>query len=147
MSYALDTNVLLYASDTSSPVHDAAVAFLDQCSKGPEPLYLAWQVVIGYLRVATHAAIFNRPLAHGEAVGNIEALLRLRHVHVLTEEGGFWDVYRKVAGEFPVRGNLVPDVHLAALLLQHGVRVLYTRDRDFLKFSFLEVRDPFVGDG
>ena len=53
-------------------------------------------------------------------------------------------VYREVTGSFPVRGNLVPDAHLAALLKQHGVRTLYTRDGDFRKFSFLDVRDPFA---
>jgi predicted nucleic acid-binding protein len=35
------------------------------------------------------------------------------------------------------------DAHLAALLLQHDVRVLYTNDRDFRKFDFLETRNPF----
>ena len=43
-----------------------------------------------------------------------------------------------------MRGNLVPDAHLAALLLQHGVGTLYTRDRDFRKFSGLAVRDPLT---
>jgi predicted nucleic acid-binding protein len=42
-----------------------------------------------------------------------------------------------------VRGNLVPDAHLAALLRQHGVRRLYTNDADFRKFAFLDVRNPF----
>ena len=40
------------------------------------------------------------------------------------------------------RGNLVPDTHLAALLRQHGVATLYTRDRDFRRFDFLSVIDP-----
>jgi hypothetical protein len=42
-----------------------------------------------------------------------------------------------------VRGNLVPDAHLAALLKQHGIRRLYTNDADFRKFPFLDVRSPF----
>jgi uncharacterized protein len=42
-----------------------------------------------------------------------------------------------------VRGNLVPDAHLAAILFQHGVRTLCSNDRDFRKFEWLEVRDPF----
>jgi len=56
----------------------------------------------------------------------------------------FLQVYREVTGAFPVRGNLVPDAHLAALLRQHGVQRLYTADADFRKFTFLEVRDPFA---
>jgi predicted nucleic acid-binding protein len=43
-----------------------------------------------------------------------------------------------------VRGNGVPDAHLAALLRQHGVRMLYTADADCRRFAFLEVRNPFV---
>ena len=43
----------------------------------------------------------------------------------------------------PLRGNLVPDAHVAAILFQHGVGTLYTHDRDFRRFDSLEVRDPF----
>jgi predicted nucleic acid-binding protein len=34
--------------------------------------------------------------------------------------------------------------HLAALLRQHGVGTFYTRDGDFKRFDFLDVRDPFA---
>jgi predicted nucleic acid-binding protein len=76
---------------------------------------------------------------------NIETLLNLPHARFLSEGEGFWDVYRATTAEVPTRGNLVPHAHLAALLRYHGVKTLYTRDRDFLKFAFLNVRDPFVG--
>jgi predicted nucleic acid-binding protein len=65
-------------------------------------------------------------------------------VRFLSEEPGFLEAYREVAGASPLRGNLVPDAHLAVLLRQHGVRTLYTRDGDFKRFGFLEVRDPFA---
>ena len=100
---------------------------------------------MGYLRIATHPGIFARPLAPNEAVRNIDALLRLPHVRVLAEDEGFWDVYRAVTRPLAVRGNLVPDAHLAALLSQHGVRILYSSDNDFRRFDFLEVRNPLGG--
>ena len=68
--------------------------------------------------------------------------LPLLHARFLSEGEGFWDVYRATTAEVPTRGNLVPDAHLAALLRHHGVKTLYTHDRDFLKFPFLDVRDP-----
>jgi predicted nucleic acid-binding protein len=74
----------------------------------------------------------------------VDALVRLPRVRVLAEADGFLDVYRDVTASAPVRGNLVPDAHLASLLLQHGVRTLYTVDRDFRRFPFLDVRDPFA---
>ncbi len=143
MSFSCDVNVLLYASDSTSPVQDPARAFLTQVAAGGDLCCLAWPTVMSYLRIATHPSIFSSPLTPAQALHNIDALVALPHVRLLGEEDGFLDVYREVTGTFPVRGNLVPDAHLAALLKQHGVRTLYTRDADFRKFAFLEVRDPF----
>ena len=144
MSYALDVNVLLYASDQGSPHHTRAHRLLEECAAGPEVLCLGWPTVMGYLRIATHPRVFVRPLTQESAAANVDALLALPHVRLLAEEDGFWPVYREVAAPVHARGNLVPDAHLAALLLQHGVRVLYTNDRDFRKFDFLETRNPLT---
>ena len=143
MSYAIDVNVFLYASDRSSGHNARATEFLAECAAGPEVVCVAWPTVMSYLRLATHPSIFAHPLSPDEAMGNVEALLRLPHVRALGEEEGFWTVYRGVAGSTPTRGNLVPDAHLAALLRQHGVTTLYTTDKDFRKFDFLKVRNPF----
>lgn len=142
MSFALDVNILLYASDTSSPHFERARSFIESCMVQDEIFTVGWLTVMGYLRIATHPAVFDRPLSPDEAMANIEMLLSLPQVRFLSEEEGFWNVYRTTTAEVPTRGNLVPDAHLAALLRQHGVKTLYTHDRDFLKFSFLEVRDP-----
>lgn len=143
MSYSVDANVLLYASDTSSPKHAEAIRFLKQRASDPDLFCIAWSTLIAFLRIATHPRIFARPLSPDDALGNVESLLGLPRVRMLSEEEGFLDIYREVTARFPVRGNLVPDAHLAALLRQHGVRRLYTVDRDFRKFDFLEVADPF----
>jgi toxin-antitoxin system PIN domain toxin len=142
MSFGIDVNVLLYASDSGCAEHERAKSFLQQCVDGGELFCLAWLTLMGYLRMATHPSIFARPLTAPQAMSNVGALLALPHCRVIGELDGFWDVYRQVSADRPPRGNLVPDAHLAAILRQHGVRTLYTRDRDFLRFGFLEVRDP-----
>jgi toxin-antitoxin system PIN domain toxin len=144
VSYAIDVNILLYASDAGSPMHQRASAFLRECVGKREVFCVAWVTLMSYLRIATHPAIFGRPLAHEEAARNVEALLAVPHCRAIGEEEGFWDRYREVTRDVPTRGNLVPDAQLAALLSQHGVVTLYTHDRDFRKFDFLEVRDPFA---
>jgi toxin-antitoxin system PIN domain toxin len=145
MSFAVDVNILLYASDTDSPYFEQAKAFIETCITQQELFYLGWPTVMSYLRVATNSAVFSHPLSPDEAMTNIETLLNLPHARFLSEGEGFWDVYRATATEVPTRGNLVPDAHLAALLRYHRVKTLYTHDRDFLKFTFLDVRDPFAG--
>jgi toxin-antitoxin system PIN domain toxin len=144
LSFSCDVNVLLYASDSASPVHVTARRFLETAAAGDDLFCLGWPTVMSYLRMATHPRIFAAPLTPAEALANVDSLAGLSHVRLLGEEDGFLDVYREVAAEFPVRGNLVPDAHLAAILKQHGVRTLFTRDTDFRKFAFLDVRDPFA---
>ena len=146
MSFALDVNVLLYASDSVSPYHKRAGSFLQQCMRQEELFYLAWPTVMSYLRITTHPAVFHYPLTPKEAMTNIESLIDLPHTRFLAEEEGFWKIYNNLTAQTPVRGNLVPDAHLAAILRLHGVKTLYTNDRDFLKFPFLDVRDPLPSE-
>lgn len=42
MSFGIDVNVLLYASDRGSPFHPAAAGFLQKCAAEPEVFCLAW---------------------------------------------------------------------------------------------------------
>jgi hypothetical protein len=146
VSYAIDVNVLLYASDEASPLSRRARAFLEECAAGPETLCLAWPTLSSYLRLSTHPAIFTKPLSPDQAEHNVESLLALPHARALSEQEGFWNVYRDVTRGLAIRANDVPDAHLAALLRQHDVSTLYTNDRDFRKYPSLKVRDPF-GDG
>jgi hypothetical protein len=74
---------------------------------------------------------------------NVEALLDRPHVRTPGEADGFWPIFRATAGDRP-RGNDMPDAHLAALMRQHGVRLIYTRDRDFRRLDGIDARDPFA---
>ena len=144
MSRSLDVNVLLYASDTTCENHRAASEFLSEITSDGETVYLAWMTVMSYLHIATHPRIFDTPMSPKEAQTNIDSLVAVPNVRCISEIDGFWKTYLDVAGETPVRGNLVPDAHLAVILKQHGIRTLYTHDRDFRRFPFLRVIDPFA---
>ncbi len=144
MSYAVDVNVLLYASDSSSPFSKPGRKFLEKCAAGPEVLCFAWPTLFAYLRLSTHPAIFASPLSPDDAEANVASLLALPHVRALSEKDGFRDVYREVTAGLAARGNDVPDAHLAAILRQHDVSTLYTNDRDFRKYPFLKVVSPFA---
>lgn len=143
MSATVDANILVYASNSSDPIHDRAEDLVRRLAAGPELVYLFWPTLLGYLRLVTHPAILEQPLAPAVAMRNVEALLDQPHVRSPGEADGFWQVFRPTAGE-RARGNDVPDAHLAALMRQHGVRVIYTRDRDFRRFDGIEARDPFA---
>jgi uncharacterized protein len=143
MSFAIDANLLLYASDRDDPLHERAVALLDEIALGPELVYLFWPTAMAYLRIATHPAIFDRPLSHADARANLDALLDLPHVRVVGEGETFRSRFAEVADDVAPTGNLVPDAHLVALMLENGVRTIWTRDRDYRKFTSIRVRDPY----
>ena len=144
MSATVDVNVLLYASDESSSFHAKAAELLERLAGGPDLLYLFWPVLIGYLRISTHPAIFPRPLSIGVATGNVGQLLGLPHTRAPGEGDDFWQVYRATTSGAVVRGNLVSDAHLVALMRENGITTLWSHDRDFRKFDGLRVQDPFA---
>ena len=143
MSYTLDANILLYASDEASPFHARSIEAVTRAAAGPEIVYLFWPTIMAYLRIATHPAVFRRPLSMAEAAGNIGALIGRPNVQTPGEQDRFWPRYLEVAADATPTGNLVPDAHLVTLMLQNGVRTILTHDRDFRRFRGIEARDPF----
>lgn len=144
MSVAIDANVLLYASDQRSPRHDSARDLLERLAAGPGLVYLFWPVAMAYLRIATHPAVFEHPLDPQVAQANLSALLERAHIRCPGEGPGFWTLYQDTVGGDVVRGNLVPDAHIAALMRQHGVATIWTADRDFKRFPDITARDPYI---
>ena len=145
MSVTVDANVLVYASNEAERVHGRARELVERLASGPEIVYLFWPTIMGYLRIVTHPALLPRPLSLAEAISNMEVLIGRAHVRTPGEGEGFWDLYVATRNDAD-RGNDVPDGHLAALMRQHGVATVYTRDRDFRRFDGISVEDPFAGD-
>jgi toxin-antitoxin system PIN domain toxin len=142
MSQTVDINILVHASHTGSPHHHRARALLDRLLRGPNLVHVFWPVLLGYLRIVTHASILEQPLSLDEAMSNLEVILERPHVRVGAEKDDFWQTFREVATDVAPRGNLIPDSHLVALMHQNGVSTVWSRDRDLRKFRGITVKDP-----
>jgi toxin-antitoxin system PIN domain toxin len=143
MSETVDVNVLVYASNSDAAEHDRARLLVEHLSTGPGLVVLLWPVLMGYLRLITNGSIFARPLSPESAALSIDSLVGRPHIRTVGEIDGFWESYRHVTEGLRVRGSLVPDAHLVALMHQHGVSNIWSRDRDLRKFDGITVRDPF----
>ena len=143
MTTTVDTHVLVYASDTGAPEHARAQALLEHLAAGPDLVVLLWPTLMGYLRIVTHPSICGAPLPFDVAQANIDALLALPHTRSADETPEFWSAFTRVAADVPVRGNLVPDAQIVALMRTHGVRHIWSRDRDLRRFDAVTVTDPF----
>lgn len=108
MSYSIDANILIYASNRESPYHKQAIEFLSTCLKDSEPIYLCWPTVFSYLRISTHPNIFNAPLSPDEAIHNVETLRASSHVRFIHEGDQFWDRYSEINNDQIIRGIWCP---------------------------------------
>jgi toxin-antitoxin system PIN domain toxin len=143
LSVTVDTNILLYAANADDELHEHARGLLERLANGPDLLYLFWPTIMGFLRIATHPGIFPNPTPPKQAMAAIAVLLERPNVRTPAEDTGFWDMYSATA-EQDTRGNHVPDAHLVALMRQHGITAIYTRDRDFRRYQEIDARDPFA---
>jgi toxin-antitoxin system PIN domain toxin len=144
--FVVDTNVLIYAADRDAPEHDRCRELLEDWRHQAGAWYLTWGVVYEFLRVTTHPSVFRTPWPAAEAWAFVEAVLASPSLRVLVATPQHREVLAGLLAEVPhATGNLFHDAHTAALMREHGVGVIYTRDTDFHRFPFLEVIDPLAG--
>jgi toxin-antitoxin system PIN domain toxin len=137
----VDANVLLYATNQASAQHDRARGWLDGALNGDEVVGFSWQVILAFLRLATHPAVFARPLEVRNAVASIRAWLGQPVAIVVEPTDRHIDLLAGLLTESGAAGNLVSDAHLAALALEHDA-ALVSFDADFARFQGVEWRRP-----
>jgi len=137
----VDANLLVYAHVTEFPQHDKARTWLDQCLNGPAPVGIPWPSILAFVRLVTNPRIFQRPEPMEDAWAQIEEWLDCPSAWVPLPT----DRHREILGPLlinqGVRSNLVPDAHLAALAIEHGL-ILCSTDGDFARFPDLRWENP-----
>jgi toxin-antitoxin system PIN domain toxin len=142
---ACDTNLLVYSSRGDSPWHARALAALTALAEGAEDWGVPWPCVHEFLAVVTSPRIFQRPTPMSQALAAFAAWRRSPVLRLLAEAPGYDAALERTLAESRAAGPLVHDAHIAALCHLHGVRELWTADRDFSRFPSLRCRNPLVG--
>lgn len=141
--FVFDTNVLLYAADADSEFHEACNQWVESARGQSSPWFLTWSICYEFLRVSTHPRVYARPWTGPQAWAFLEVLLSAPAARVLTATPRHGAIVAECLSELPeARGNLFHDLHTAALMREHGISRIVTRDSDFYRFAFLDVIDP-----
>ncbi len=139
MTVAVDTNVLLYAQRKEAPQHAAATARLKALLDAGRRVALPWPCVYEFIRVTTHARVYDRPATVEEALVFVRALLGHPAALLLSETERHADVMDRVLIEAGVTGNRIHDAHIVALMREHGIEDILTHDADFRRFDSIRV--------
>lgn len=139
----VDANILLEAANVSAARHQRALAWLTDQLNGTRRVALPWPSLLAYVRIATHARVFDRPLSGAEAWSQVEAWLSAPVAWIPEAGAGHAAVLGDLIARHDARGNLVPDAHLAALAIEHGLTVC-SADTDFARFSEVHWVNPLA---
>jgi len=141
---AVDTNILVYAHRRDAPFHDAAARCVMDLAEGRAAWAIPWPCLHEFLAVVTRPRIFDPPTPLDRAVGQIDVWLESPSLTLLGEGPGYWPLLRELSTTARIAGALVHDARVAAICRFHGVRELWTVDRDFNRFDGVVVRNPLV---
>jgi uncharacterized protein len=141
---AVDTNLLVYAHREDSAFHDRALDAVAELAGSASAWAIPWPCLHEFYGVVTHPRVYNPPTTPSQGIAQIEAWLESPSLVLLTESPAHWPTLKDLLTRARVQGPVVHDARVAALCLQHGVKTLWSADRDFARFAPLRVVNPLV---
>jgi len=105
---------------------------------------IPWPCLHEFYSIVTHRRIYSPPSSLEQALDQIEAWLGAPSLVLLGESEMHWTVLRALLTDGQVVGPMVHDARIAALCVGHGVRELWSADRDFSRFPRLRTRNPLI---
>jgi uncharacterized protein len=137
----VDANILVYAYHPGFAQHPRARRWLDDRLNGPARVGLPWLSLLAFVRISINPRVFERPASMAEAWSQVEQWLAWRQVWTPTPS----ERHRFILGDLLSRvggsPRLVPDAHLAAIAIEHGLTLCST-DGDFARFPGLRWEEP-----
>ena len=141
---AVDTNILVYSHRRDSPWHARAARCVRLLAEGHAAWAIPWPCIYEFIGIVTHPRIYQPPSKLSEALAQADAWLESPSLTLLAEPEAGWPAIRACLAKGSVAGPQVHDARVVGLCLAHGVRELWTADRDFSRFSALRTRNPLA---
>jgi len=110
---------------------------------GDLPVGLPWQTISAFARILTNQNLTGERFSTREIATIIQEWIELPNVRLLSPGERHWPIFRQMLIEGQARGPMITDAQLAALTVEYG-GVLYSTDRDFLRFSGLRLVNPLT---
>lgn len=137
----VDANLLVYANITDFEQHDRAREWLDGRLAGTARVGFPWASLVAYVRLVTNPRVFRAPRSALDAMAQVRSWLDRPPAWAPEPTDRHGEVLSQLLAGGSVRGDLVPDAHLAAIAVEHGL-TLMSSDSDFARFPGLRWENP-----
>lgn len=141
---ALDTNILVHAHRADASLHEKAKDALRSLAESPVPWAICYHSLIEFYAVVTRARIWKMPSSPEQAVTQIQAWRESPSLRILLDSEDTLNLLTRLAIESRVTGSMIHDARIAACCQNHGVKELWTVDRDFSRFPDLKCSNPLL---
>lgn len=142
----LDTNILVYAADTSSPFHMPAKSLRDKGFNGEVALCICPQTLTEFYAVITDSKRVAHPRKPKEAVTEIKNYLMSDRILKVYPKDNLMERMLVLLDKYKVTRQAVFDLQLVSTMLSNGIKRIYTYNKEhFQKFEEVEVVSPDPG--
>lgn len=93
------------------------------------------------MRLVSNRRIFERPATPSAAWDQVESWLRQPPAWIPQPTDAHREILGRLVADAGGRGSLVPDLHLAALAIEHGLTLCST-DADFARIRGVRWENP-----
>lgn len=132
----LDTNILVYASAATAPLHRAARDALQRYAAAGMTLWISRQVLREFLAVMTRPQSFATPLSGAAAAGLVRYFAA--RFNVAEETAAVAERLLVLVESLPIGGAQIHDANIVATMQEYGVgRLLTNNPGDFARFAGL----------
>ncbi len=139
----VDANLLVYGFARDLPQHEAARGWLEGRLNGTARVGLPWPSLLAFVRLVSNPRIFTKPVPVSRAWRQVSEWLDLETVWIPGPGRRHREVLADLLTRIEEKPQLVPDAHLAALAIEHGLTLCST-DGDFGRFPTLRWLNPLV---
>jgi toxin-antitoxin system PIN domain toxin len=139
----VDANLLVYAHDAGAAEHAVARAWFERVMNGPSKVGLPWPSLLAFVRLVSNAAIVRTPVRPAIAWQKASEWLARDNVWVPLAGPAHREVLGSLLADARITSRMVPDAHLAALAIEHGLTLCST-DGDFARFPRLRWENPLA---
>lgn len=139
----VDANLLLYAANQAAPEHHSAREWLDGHLSNTARVGLPWPSLLAFVRLASNPLVMRHPVTVARAWEQVNQWLSAGPAWIPQPTARHAEILGGLCAHAWMTSRLIPDAHLAALAIEHGLTLCST-DGDFARFSGVDWENPLA---